>query len=369
MKITFPHMGNIAISLGGLLTTLGLEVIPPPPITKRTMELGTKHSPESICLPFKVNIGNYIEAIELGADTIIMAGGVGPCRFGYYAYVQHDILKDLGYEVSLWVLEPSGFGKEFRKNILETPVLRSTSKWELLRQIHLAARKAYVLDDIETKVLQLRSRERNQGDCDRVLAQCKEDIFRVRNLADLKVFRHEAICQLHQVPLQINRETVRVGLVGEIYMLLEPNANLNIEKKLGSLGAEVHRTMFMGEWLKHHVLHDWAAGRRHKRIVKAAAPYLEYRVGGHGLESVGTSALYAQQGRMDGLIHVLPLTCMPEIVAQSILPAVSKDWGLPIMSLVLDEHSGEAGIQTRLEAFVDMLKLKKFANNEKVVNR
>ncbi|MEM5770324.1 MAG: CoA protein activase, partial [Bacillota bacterium] len=48
-------------------------------------------------------------------------------------------------------------------------------------------------------------------------------------------------------------------------------------------------------------------------------------------------------------------TCMPEIVAKSILPQISKDYGMPVMTLVLDEHAGEAGIMTRIEAFVDLL--------------
>jgi predicted nucleotide-binding protein (sugar kinase/HSP70/actin superfamily) len=47
---------------------------------------------------------------------------------------------------------------------------------------------------------------------------------------------------------------------------------------------------------------------------------------------------------------------MPEIVAQTILPAVSRETGVPVMTLVVDEHSAEAGIVTRLEAFVDMLR-------------
>ena len=52
---------------------------------------------------------------------------------------------------------------------------------------------------------------------------------------------------------------------------------------------------------------------------------------------------------------ILPFTCMPEVVAQAILPAVSQDLDLPILSLVVDEHTGEAGFQTRLEAFVDLI--------------
>ena len=50
---------------------------------------------------------------------------------------------------------------------------------------------------------------------------------------------------------------------------------------------------------------------------------------------------------------------MPEIVAQSILPKVSEHYGVPILTLVVDELTGEAGYQTRVEAFVDMVKRRK----------
>ncbi len=46
---------------------------------------------------------------------------------------------------------------------------------------------------------------------------------------------------------------------------------------------------------------------------------------------------------------------MPEIVAQSILPKVSRHYDMPVLNFILDEHTGEAGMITRLEAFVDLL--------------
>ena len=67
------------------------------------------------------------------------------------------------------------------------------------------------------------------------------------------------------------------------------------------------------------------------------------------------SIYYANKG-FDGVIQLLPLNCMPEIVAKSILCNVSKDLNFPIMTLILDEMTGEAGYLTRLEAFVDLLK-------------
>jgi predicted nucleotide-binding protein (sugar kinase/HSP70/actin superfamily) len=50
---------------------------------------------------------------------------------------------------------------------------------------------------------------------------------------------------------------------------------------------------------------------------------------------------------------------MPESTVAPVLDAISEDYSLPVLRLVFDEHSGEAGVDTRLEAFVDILKRKK----------
>lgn len=81
-------------------------------------------------------------------------------------------------------------------------------------------------------------------------------------------------------------------------------------------------------------------------------------VGGHGQNSIGETILYAKRG-FDGVVQLAPFSCIPEIVAKSILPKVSKDYNIPVLTFFLDEQTGEEGIKTRLEAFVDLLRQKK----------
>ena len=99
---------------------------------------------------------------------------------------------------------------------------------------------------------------------------------------------------------------------------------------------------------------------------REASGYLNAFVGGHGLETVGATVHFAGQG-YDGVVQVAPFTCMPEIVAHSVLPAVTRDHGIPTLSLYLDEQSGVAGIVTRLEAFVDLLEARKLRGRKRLV--
>ena len=68
VKVAFPHMGTIYIAWAAALKKMGIEPFIPPYTSKRTLSLGTKNSPEAICLPYKLILGNFMEAIEGGAD-------------------------------------------------------------------------------------------------------------------------------------------------------------------------------------------------------------------------------------------------------------------------------------------------------------
>ena len=98
-KIAFPQMGDYYIPATFLLSHIFPkdEIIKAPKITSKTIEVGTEHSPEFVCTPFKYTLGTMIECIEKGAETLIQMGG--GCRYGYYAELQEKILKDLGYKM------------------------------------------------------------------------------------------------------------------------------------------------------------------------------------------------------------------------------------------------------------------------------
>jgi len=95
--------------------------------------------------------------------------------------------------------------------------------------------------------------------------------------------------------------------------------------------------------------------KEEQEIEEAAYPYLAHSVGGEGQTTVGNVVLAHKEG-LDGAIQVIPFTCMPEIVAETILKKVSEDLDFPTLTLIYDEQTGEEGLNTRVEAFVDLLK-------------
>ncbi len=362
MKVTFPRMGTLEIPLRAFFNTLGIKVIVPPPITDKTISLGARYAPEFACLPLKINVGNYLEAYEMGANTILMAGGIGPCRFGYYAQVQQEILADLGVNYQMVLLEPP------RGHLWETlgrlwELTGRASPARIFRAGRLTWAKLKLLDELERLTAKSRCREKNRGQVGGVYRRALAWIDAAATLKELA--RAEGKIKGAFGALELKAGTpLRVGLVGEIYTVLEPAANLYLEKFLGELGVEVERGIYLSDWVTSHLFLDTLRLRREQRAMeKLAQPYLGHSVGGHGLESIGHSIQYARRG-FAGVIHIGPLTCMPEIVAKTILPVVSREWDIPILSLFLDEHTGEAGIHTRLEAFVEMLRARNSFNQQ-----
>lgn len=349
-------MGNMHIAIKALMEGLRLDVIPPPPISKRTFELGIKNSPEFACLPLKINLGNFIEALEKGADTIVMAGGWGPCRFGYYAQVERDILEALGYDFKMIILEAPD--SKVYELIQQLKALgRNVSLWEAIKAIKYAWSKLNALELVERNFDYCLPRSLNKSRVENIYDQASVAIDRAHSREEAQNAARAAIEAMNSQEFSPG-QPLRIGLVGEIYTMLEPAANYDICRLLGRIGAEAGRSIYLTEWLNDHLLGGLVKPSFHKNLVKCARPYLNYGVGGHGLETVGNTVHFARL-KYDGIIQIGPLTCMPEIVAQSILPLISQKEGIPCMTLWFDELSATAGLNTRLEAFVDMIQRQK----------
>lgn len=353
MKVTFPYMGNSHLVFSQLLTELGHEPIVPPNPTKRTLDYGTRYSPEFACIPLKILLGSYLEALELGAEAVVATGGIGPCRAGFYWPLQQKILRDLGHELEFIVFEPPLHNPRDFIRQLQRLIPKRFGFGKFLQVLHRAWVKLNIIDQIERLSHQIRPREIEPGCTTRVFSQCLDLLDQARKIPEMRTAREQCRHLLSQIPIDSEREILRVGIIGEIYVVLEPFINRNIQVLLEGLGVFVDRSIYLADWARGNAIVP-----REKEIKRAARSYLGEMVGGHGQNSIGETILYAKRG-FDGVVQLAPFSCIPEIVAKSILPKVSKDYNIPVLTFFLDEQTGEEGIKTRLEAFVDLLRQKK----------
>ena len=358
IKVAFPHMGTISIAWAAGLRKIGVEPYVPPYTSKKTLSYGTKNSPEAICLPYKLILGNFIEAIEGGADYVAMITSPGICRLGEYGNNIQNTLKDLGYkanyiELSLYdgIKGLYNFLKEISgKN---DPIL-------IMRAINITIRKIFAIDDLDRALAYYRAREVKFGEAEKHYKKALKMIDKVDSTLDLKHVYHEALKEIEKTEIDPNREVLNVDLTGEIFLVNDEFSNQNIERELGRMGVETRRSLTVGSFLKDAIIPKaFRPPETHlQRAERMAKPYLMRDIGGDALECV-SDVVFADVHGKDGIIHISPFTCMPEIMSQNIFPTMRSEHEIPILTLIMDEQTGKAGYITRLEAFVDLMRRKK----------
>ncbi len=353
MKVAFPHMGNACIPLRALVEAMGVEAVVPERPNRATLENGARYAPEFVCLPFKITLGDCINALEKGADTMAMVCGMWACRFGYYGHVQHLILRDLGYEFESLLI-----GREDTRSVWEK--VRMAVGNGALRKLAGAATifraKAGAVEELECLCRKVRPRESKTGDADALQERYLADVDAADSLRRIRELRKESREAFASLPVREDNDLLRVKIVGELYVLLEPSLNFDLVRRLGSehkVEAQpvlsTYRWLLSPLWLD-PILH--ISSSRARRISRA---YLPYILGGEEHMTIGGTLDASREG-YDGVIHAYPLTCMPENICRTILPHISSKEDMPLLNLCFDEHTSTVGTATRLEAFVDMLR-------------
>ncbi len=363
MRISFPYMGTTVI-YAKLFELLGHQVIMPNKPTKKTIDLGVKYSPEFACYPFKVIMGTYFETIEKGVDTIVSSGGHGPCRAGYYGQLHKKILSSMGHDLEFIIFdEPK---RDFKRFINQIGKLKGENSWfRVIKIIHIVYKMAKSIDKIEKIVNRKRAYISNKAVVNKAWKETLEDYAKIKNSKDIEKVEKKAIKKINKFDYQLpsKEERIKIGIVGEIYVVMEPSVNNNVEEILNTYGAEVERSQYLSQYIDETLIPF--ASKKAEEIFKKAEDYIEIVIGGHAKQSVGHIIDYKEKG-FDGVIHLKPFGCLPEIITQSMLDKISDDIDIPIFSLSIDEQTAQANMMTRLEAFIDLIKYRKSANVERM---
>lgn len=354
MKLTVPYLGHIDIFLNAMARKIGPEFIFPPKTSSRTLSLGTRYSPESACLPFKFILGNFIEALEKGADTIAMITDHGPCRVGMYDVVMQQILRDLGFQFDWIAMDDTRILGDYLLRFNRERKRRGASFWESLQAIRFSWKKVKLSESIERMAQKIRPLELRRGETTRVQTESLRWIDEASDFRELDLVHHRSTGKFSRIEKDDTKNPPRVLITGEGYMVINPHANQDIERRLGEMGVEVTRTVWFTTQITHALHLDLLNPKSKRKAIKASKPYLRHNLGGECNASIGYPILYRKEG-YEGAIQLLPFGCMLEAVAKNILVRVSREYDIPILTFSLSENLSEMMIDTRLSAFVDLL--------------
>jgi predicted nucleotide-binding protein (sugar kinase/HSP70/actin superfamily) len=343
-------MANYCIPIKYLLENiLDVDIIEPLKITSKTISLGTKYSPDFVCMPFKYTLGTMIESLQKDANVLIQAGG--GCRYGYYHELQEKILKDLGYEFKLYNLVSCG--KTDIKKIYKIfkKIDKNFNIFKALYYLYITRNMIIYMDKVDDYIRKNIGFEQTKGSFIKLNNEMLQNFSSVKNPIKLYLVYKKYFKLIKKIKTNKPKNCLKVGVIGELYTVMEPFSNYFLETELARFNIEIKRFTNVNYLLF-----------KNKKVIKKALrktkEFQLYKMGADATTNVYW-AKYLCLNNYDGIIHIKSSFCTPEISAMPIINKVCSKYNVPIIYFSFDSSTSEVGIKTRLEAFKDMIEMRK----------
>lgn len=300
--------------------TLGFSVLTSPATTKEILKSGIEYAPAEICLPVKTYLG-HIAYLKDKVD---------------YLFIPRIVCIKSNHKIRFGCPKAIGLPDLIRATFLHLPPILELT-WD---------ERVNSLKDAFFSIAQRLGKER------RAAFYAYKKSIRVQSLSRLRpsdVKFWESSSNWEEVKNSNNLSKgalLNVGVVGHPYLLFDNVLSLGIIDRLKNLGAAVSVPTDLSTEL----------------IQRSAAKYDELSWI-YEQEILGSAVYFLHRNAIDGLLLVSSFACGTAAVVNEIISLeVAPFTCVPTLVLLLDEHSAEAGIMTRLESFVDMILFTKQRN-------
>ncbi|MEA4925937.1 MAG: acyl-CoA dehydratase activase-related protein [Syntrophomonadaceae bacterium] len=306
--------------------TLGHEIVESSPTTRVIMDKGVKDTVSDACIPIKVYHGHVEDLIDR-VDYIFVPRLVSLRKFGDYG-TETLCPKFLG----LPDMVKASVGGSL--NMLETRIDLKKGRNELFKVYRELGKRLGAADLAIYKAFWRASR--TQRKYEKLLQKGV-----VPEVAMERVFAAGPTGSGKNDNAGDN--PLRLGVIGYPYAIYDQYINVGLLTMLDKAGVEV----FTQDMLSPAQLKSQAV-----KLEKDLFWYFSNR-------AVQGALYYMDVKPVDGIIHITAFACGPDSIVDKYLEIEAKKRKIPYMSITIDEHTGEAGMQTRLEAFLDMLEYRR----------
>lgn len=301
-----------------LLESLGVEVVVSRPTGRQLLEEGVRHCVDDICVPVKLYYGHLLD-LKDRADVIFVQRlvSVEKCESDTYTCPKLIGLPDM-----------------IKSSLEDIPPLVEFVVDEQNRSIDSSARAlgaslgapSGAVRKVLKAALEVQRRYEAELLAGAAPARAMEAVLGGGDGNGAKASGK---------PADLN-----IALIGHEYLLHDTYVSHDLPGKLARLGANVHYMTQVTPGVIERELEglpgiSWSFEK----------------------ELLGAAAHFLSRGDIDGVMLVMCFACGPDsIISEMITREVKREDGPPLMNLVLDEHTGEAGVSTRVEAFLDMVR-------------
>lgn len=349
-KVSFFHFRNYEPAFKYFTEqVLDADFVPTPTPTRATIKRGEEMSADYVCTPFKHIIGDYAAALEQGADVLVQVTGF--CRLNYYGELQEMILRDAGYadfQMLNFSYVASGKMRDYIAYCKKV-VNPNLSVAHGVKNLLGAYRMVEHIDAFRDRYLANAGFEVEPGSFQRVRKEFISSMNAAKTNSDIEDGFRRSMDALDALAIKKPADPVRVGIVGEYYTAQDPTSCLNLEQKLLDMGVELSNAMSISAFNLHFNIDAAQA---------SISEYSTYDMGPTSTFNIAAAKRYAEAG-YDGIVHIKSAGCTPEIDVMPVLQRLSRDYHVPVLFLTFDTQTSDAGLDTRLEAFYDMIAMKK----------
>lgn len=325
MKIGIPRalsFYNNYPFLFGFFTDLGIEIVLSDNTTKRTLAEGSALVVTETCMPVKVYVGHILNLIDKGVDKIFVPSiqSIAPKIYncskirGLPDLIRNVVKRDFQ------IIEPT-FDKSEKNQGLYDYLKETVEPFGITdeKRIKKAAKAGWKVYN-------------------NFLVMSRSGMSYQKSM-------HYALQGKVFIENNTREYPISVALVSHGYNIYDEKTSMKVFQKLDDMDVKVYSSLQLTD----------------EQMTEGINTLGQKHYWANEFEMTGTAGHYLNDNKIDGIITLTAFGCGPDSLMVERITRKSKQFNKPLLNLTIDEHTGEAGFITRLEAFVDMLFRKKRA--------
>ena len=379
-KIYMPYFADHVYAFSGALKFMGynVEVLPLP--DEETSKLGEAAASGKECHAYAEILGDLVKLSKMEKEDVIFLfpGTKMPCLLNQYGNGMNIFLRSQGIK-NIRVFTP--LSEDFMAML----------NMEALERFY----KGVLSIDLMVKAsCQVRPYEIEKGMTDKIHEENLLEMERAIQGGDIVITLSKALERLNKIKREVSERRPVVGIAGDIYTRINPNANNDLFHYLEQKGLEVWPSPFeidildfglfksfeenlsrrnlpgileSGGILIKRAVELWKIRRAisgkierfkepgYREVLELASPYIWNEKNELLLLNIAKIVDFARNG-VDGVINAICFNCMVGNASAAIIEKIKKDYrGLPIITLVYSggEHPT---LKTTLNAFIEQVK-------------
>jgi predicted nucleotide-binding protein (sugar kinase/HSP70/actin superfamily) len=301
----------------GFFSDLDIDIILSNRSTKRILANGSALVVPETCLPVKVYIGHVIDLLDKKKAENIYSPSIQSIAHKIYNCSKLRGLPDLARNV---------VKRDFM--LIEPTLDKSVKNQGLYEYLYETVQPLGITDKKRIK----KASKAGWATYNKFNELCQQGV-RYNDAIDFITGKKQDV-----QPAEFDKP-VTVAVISHHYNLFDEYLSMRLLQKLEKLNVNV-------------VTHLCLSREQQLEGIKNLETVLYWS---NEYEMTGAAGYFLKSDNIDGIITLTAFGCGPDSLVIERIIRYAKYSKVPLLNLTIDEHTGEAGIVTRIEAFTDML--------------